>query len=117
MRKLSEIKNEEALDVLVDILDPVTELFTDSKFEKKFKTDIKEAIKYVVKAHKKAIIEILAGLEGIPIEEYNVNLIEIPMRLFELFNDEDLMNFFHSQGLKIPGMSFGSVMANTEANE
>lgn len=117
MRKLSEIKNEDALDVLADILDPVTELFTDRVFEKKFKENIKEAIKYVIKAHKKAIIELLAGLEGVPVKDYEVNLIQIPVRLLELFNDEDMLSFFHSQGLEIPGISFGSAMANTEEKE
>lgn len=113
MRKLSEIKNEDALDVLVNILDPVTEIFTDKKFEEEWKKDVKGAIKYVIGAHKKAVIELLAGVEGIPVNEFEISLIQIPIRLFELLNDADTLDFFDAQGLKISGMSFTSVMQNT----
>ena len=32
LRKLSEIKGEEALDTLADLLDPVSDVFSDEKF-------------------------------------------------------------------------------------
>jgi len=117
MRKLSEIKNEDALDVLVNILDPVTEIFTDKKFETEWKKDVKGAIKYVIGAHKKAVIELLAGIEGVPVNEFEISLIQIPMRLFDLFNDADTLDFFESQGLKISDISFGSAMGNTRETE
>ena len=118
MRKLSEIKNEDALDVLADILEPTMEIFTDTVFKKKYDDgNIMDAVKYVIKAHKKAIIEVLAGLDGVPVNEYSVNVIEIPKRLFELLNDKDTLDFFQSQGLKISDISFGSVMGNTGETE
>lgn len=118
MRKMSEIQNEDALDVLVDIIDPLTEICLDKEVKKL--TESKNnmgAIKVAIKNHKQAVMQILATLDGVPVEEYKVNLIQIPTKLFELLNDADMMAFFHSQGLKISGVSSGSVTENTTAIE
>lgn len=118
MRKLSEIKNEDALDVLVDLMDPVAEICVDKSFEKAFKKgDKMGSIKLLVKNHKESIIKILAILDGEPVETYEVNVIQIPTKLFELLNDKDMMDFFDSQGLKISGMFFGSATETTEETE
>jgi len=118
MRKISEIKNEDALDVIADIIDPVIEICADQKFKKEFESGNRgEAIRLLIKAHKKAVLAILAALDGESIETYQVNIVQIPTKLFELFNDKDMIAFFQSQGLKISGISFGSATENTEETE
>lgn len=116
MRKLSEIQNEEALDVLADILEPTIVIARDGEVKKKAKESRMAAIQYIMKNHKSALLKILATLEGVPIEEYKVNVIQIPVKVMELLNDEDMMNFFHSQGLTISDESSGSATVNTEAD-
>lgn len=116
MRKLSEIQNEEALDVLADILAPVIEIAQDKVVKEKAKEGRMAAVQYVIKGHKKALLNILATLDGIPIEEYRINVIQIPIKVTELLNDKDLMDFFQSQGLTILDESSGSATANIGAD-
>lgn len=118
MRKLSEIKNEDALAVLAKILTPVMTICADKGFEKVWNTQNKIGmVQYVCENHPKPIIDILAALNETPRDKYEANIVEIPTQVFTIFNDEAMMNFFQSQGLKISGISFGSAMANTEETE
>lgn len=114
MRKLSEIKNEDAVEVLASILDPVIQIATDKDISKIWEKGNRiTLVEHICKNHPKEVVDILAVLEGVPREEYEVNLVQIPIRVLELFNDEDMLDFFQSQGLKIPGVSFGSATVNT----
>lgn len=114
MKKLSEYKNEEALDLLADIFEPVTEIFADQEFANKLQQNIMMAVQHVIKAHKKSVLKILARLEGVPVEEYECTIFTLPMALLNILNDQDMLNFFASQGLKIGEESFGSATENIE---
>lgn len=117
MRKLSEIQNEEALDLIAEILVPVMEIASDAKVREAAQEGKMAGIQYVLKNHKSALMSILATIDGVPGEEYKVNVVQIPLKVMELLNDEDLMNFFQSQGLMTSEMPFGSAMESTEADE
>lgn len=118
MRKLSEITNEDALDVLADCLEPIIEISADKEFAKEFqKGKTMKAVQIAIKNHKKALLTILATLDGEPVETYSVNVIQIPTKVFELFNDKDMLSFFQSQGLEISDMSFGSATESTTATD
>lgn len=101
--KLSEIKNEEALDVLADIIEPASEIFSDSDVREIFsKGGTKsELISKCIRKHKSAILKILAGIERVPFDEYEVNVVTLPLKVLELFNDDDLLSFFQSAGLNM----------------
>lgn len=95
--KLSEYKNEEALDILADILDPVSEIVTDKNVKKAYENgNLLNVAKVIIKNHKKSIIEILARFDNIPVEEYNCNIFSLPKKIVEILNDSDLLNFFSS---------------------
>lgn len=113
--KLSEIKNEDALDVLADILEPASEIFADQNTRKLMEQSGSKAeiVSQIIKNHKTAIIKILAGIEGVPYEEYECNVITLPLKLLDLFNDELLLQFFQSQGLMMGNTSSGSATGNT----
>lgn len=96
MKKLSEYENEEALDLLADIIEPAVAIIGDAKVKEMYQgkaTKIALA-QYIIRDHKTDIIGILARLEGIPVEEYKVNLFTLPMKLIEILNDEELISFF-----------------------
>jgi hypothetical protein len=96
MRKLSEIKGEEALDVLAEIIEPAAEIFTDEAVKKAL-TEGKnklEAVKVVLKNHKKAVIAVMAALEGVAVEEYQPPLLALPTMLMEVLNDPELQKLF-----------------------
>lgn len=112
--RLSDIKGEAALDVFVNIIDPASEILTDDDLRRLVMSNATkmELVKTAIKNHKKAVLEILAALEGKTPEEYEVNVLTLPAKLIEIFNDPELVSLFQLQG-QTPTSS-GSATANTE---
>ena len=95
MRKLSEIKGEEALDVLAEIIEPAAEIFTDENVKKALKSESRiKAAKIILKDHKKAILTLMATLEETPVEEYKPTLLALPALIIEVLNDPELNSLF-----------------------
>lgn len=114
MKKLSEYRNEEALDLLADMIEPCVIVFGDPDFIQAARSkDVTGTIKFLLKNHQKSVIEILATLEGVPVDKYECNLATLPVTLLQIVNDSDLMNFFKSQGQELVQMSSGSATENT----
>lgn len=115
MRKLSEIKGEDALDVLADLIEPLSEFATDKQFVELIREKKKmPAVQYALKSHKKALIRALAIIEGENPEEYNPSILKLPAMLIELFNDPELIMLFPSAESVT---SSGSAMESTEGEE
>lgn len=95
MRKLSEIKGEEALDVLAEIIEPAAEIFTDENVKKALKSESRiKAAKIILKDHKKAILALMAALEETPVEEYKPTLLALPALIIGVLNDPELQSLF-----------------------
>lgn len=115
MRKLSEIKGEDALDILADIIEPASEFATDEKFVNLArKNDRIGAVQQAIKGHKKAVLRIMAILEGVDVKNYNPPLLRLPKMLLEMFNDPELVSLFTSEQTVT---SSGSATVNTEEKE
>lgn len=113
--KLSEIKGEAAIEVIALIIEPATEIMTDVEFrDVARKRNIPKAASIALRNHKKAVLEILAALDGEDPETYNPSLLSIPAKLLELFNDPELMALFSSQDPTSETNSSGPVSENTE---
>lgn len=96
--KLSKVENENALDLLADIIEPTAKILSDSEVVNTFKSGKKiEGVKIIIKNHKKEIMAILAALDGVPVEQYKCNILTLPVKILEILNDEELMEFFTSQ--------------------
>ena len=122
--KITEYRGEDAIDLLADILEPVGEIIGDPEVEKIFQGFQKssfnrELIKHVLKNHKRALIEIMARLDNEPVEQYRkkVNIFTLPKKALELLDDEELISFFVSQGLKTGNEFSGSAMENIVETE
>lgn len=117
--KLSEIKGEQALDVLADLIEPASEIMTDEVVRACARSGNKlKAIKMAIKNHKRAVIAILAALDGVEdVDSYEVNVLTLPAKFVEIFNDPDVMSLFTSQGQKTEKTSSGSATENTEGDE
>lgn len=119
--KLSDIKGEEALDVLADIIDPATEIMSDKEILHIYQSGQSKIklIKFMLKKHKKSVIEILAILNQEDPEEYTekINVLTLPMKLLEVVNDMELEEVFSLQGQEIELNTFGSATGNTEEAE
>lgn len=118
MKKLSEYKDEEALDMLADLIDPVINIFGDEDVANYYRGGVKiKAVQVAIKKHKEDVINMLAILEGVPREEYHCNLLTLPKILLNIFNDPELASFFDAQSEKDSETPSGSVMVNTEEKE
>lgn len=104
--KLSEFKDEEALDLLADIIEPVGTILEDKEIAKIYeenKSDgfgIKLKLKLVsvmIRNHKHEVIEILAKLNKQDASEFHCNVLTLPKELLSLINDPLMMDFFVSQ--------------------
>lgn len=125
--RLSDYKGEEALDVLADIIEPLTYILADKEIQQMRAEAIKEKknlpminfVKPAIKNHKTEIIQVLARLENQSVEEYkaNLSLATLPLQVLEFINDPEIQKFFtsQSQSLTTQSASSGSVMENTEA--
>lgn len=96
MRKLSEIKGKEALDVLAEIIEPAAEIFTDENVKNALKAENNKAkaAKIILKDHNKAVLTLMATLEGVPVEEYQPTLFALPSLILGVLNDPELNSLF-----------------------
>ena len=123
MRKLSEVKNDDALELIANTIEPISRILADKEVEvfkaKAKKKELRkiDIVKWVLNSHSDDVLEILAALEGEDIETFEISALEIPMMILEILNDEEIVSLFTSQGQTITNASSGSAMANIEAEE
>lgn len=116
--QLREIKGERALDVIAELITPLSEIMNDKNIKAITQSkDRLELIKVLLKDHKHSILTIMALLDGEEPENYEPNIVEIPMKLFNLLNDPDITQLFFSQAQTVGQTQSSSAMANTEAEE
>lgn len=94
--KLSDYKNEDAIEVIADIIEPLSAIFTDDEIKKE-KNRMK-AISKALKKYKKEVIQILARIDGVPVEKYECNALTLPIKVLEVMNDKEIQDFLESLG-------------------
>ena len=127
--KLSDIKGERTLDVIAEIIEPISNIAQDKQAAALFKREkapkgmdersfaiekLKNAAISLLKAHKNDIIAILAAIQGIGAEEYakSLNIAKLVHDFIEIANDSEFINLFISAQ---SGISSGSAPANSKA--
>lgn len=121
MRRLQDVKGEEALDVLADVLDYAVRLVKNDKIREALNTngfrDI-ETIKLLIKEGKHEIISIMAIIDGKSYDEFveTLDLLTLPVMLYQTFNDEALQSVFISQAQATGVTSSGLATETTEEN-
>lgn len=127
--RLSDIKGDRCLDVIAEIIDPLCEIAEDENAKAMFKRvklpdgetpasfllgRVRKHIPPILKAHKTALLTILATINGKTAEEYAAEL--TLQKLFtdcvELISDKSVSELFIS-AQSDPAMS-GSVRETTE---
>ena len=112
--KLSEYQGEAALDLLADLIEPAGEIMSDKQIGDIFKENRFKAIGLAIKNHKRAVMQIPATMDGVPVDEYKCNVFTLPVKILELLNDPALVQLFTSQGQTGDANSSGSASENTE---
>lgn len=116
--KFNEIKNERAIETLADMFDPIVEIASDENVVSAARGSNKILmVKLILKDHSRAVFELMALSEGVPVEEYECDMLTLPMKLLDLFNRPEFNFLFQSQGQKMEETSFGSATENTKDEE
>lgn len=113
--KISDIKGDDALDVIAEIIDPAIEIMGDNEIAICLKTNqTLKAVKFAIKKHKKAVKTILAVLDMKDPETYSPSVVTLPIKLLEVFNDPEIQSLFISQAQTEEAQSSGLVTENIE---
>lgn len=116
--KLSDYKDEQALDVLADLIEPLSEILSDEKVRSLAQNGKRfAAISIAIKNHKRAVMSAMAALDGVPVESYHCNILTLPVKIIELLNDPDVDQLFTFAGQTEDATLSGSHTENTEAEE
>lgn len=111
----NELKNEQAIEALADMFDPILEIASDDAIKSAAKSDNRILmVKLMLKNHARSIFEIMAASECVPADEYECNMLTLPAKLMELFNRPELGFLFSSQGQTEDQTSSGSATESTE---
>lgn len=96
MRKLSEIKGEEAIDVLAELLVPITEISKDEEVRAGFETNVAKCVSIALKKYKKEIMEMLAIINGKSVEETaeEIDVLSLPTYLVEILSEPAIQSLF-----------------------
>ena len=113
--KLSEFKDDAALELIADIIEPATEILADPAIKEAFSRSKMAAIKVAIKNHKSAIKEIIARLDGKTPEECHFTALSLPIKLLSMFNDPELQQLFTLSGQTEGKNACSSASENTEA--
>ena len=110
--KLSEYQGEAALDILAELIEPAGEIMSDKHLGEAFKENRFKAIGMAIKNHKKAVMKILATMDGVPVDEYKCNVFSLPVKILEILNDPEMIQLFQYQGQTGDANSSGSASEN-----
>lgn len=119
MKKLSDYKGDEAIDLWADLLDSLTVIFTDIEVRKviasgKSKLDI---ARVVLKLHKKESMDIITRIDPQPVDGLNI-ISRLVGVIGEIGESEEIKSFFgYAEEVKKGKESSGLHMVNTEAKE
>lgn len=111
-----ERNNEEKLELLADLLEPVSIILTDKEITGMIQKDDTKwvaVISAALRKHKKELVEIMAHIDGVEVDKYEVNLLKLPTRLMEFINRPEVQELFTGQS-QIESAYSGSATGNTE---
>lgn len=119
MRKLSQIKGEDAVDVMAALLSPASTITSDEKVKdmmRREKTTMAEVAAYVAKKHRDAIIDILHIIDGTTRKEYlaKTTALSLLQDIMYVFDEPELQSLFTGQSQNEADDNSGSVTENTE---
>lgn len=119
MKKLSDYKGDEAIDLWMDLLDPLTAIFTDDEIKKIVTHGENKIIiaKTLLKNHKSDVVEIMTRIDPEPIDGLNI-ITRLIALITEIGDNEEVKSFFgYAEEVKMERESSGLHMVNIEAKE
>ena len=113
--RLSDFENEEALDLLADLIEPASVVMTDPEVKKMAQAKKPPLViaSYILRHHKKSAIEIVAAIHREDVSKCKFNAISVLNDLLDILNDPEIEAVFTSQGQTTASTSSGSATENT----
>lgn len=96
--KLSEFKDEKAIEVVAKILEPISVIVANSKTKINKGDNAAKLASELLTNNPKEVKDILAILSDKPKEEYHCTAATVMRDVIEMFSDEELLSLFISQG-------------------
>lgn len=96
MRKLSEVKGEEALNVLAEILEPIVTIANDEEVRAGFDTNVAKCVAVALKKYKGEIMDIFAAINGKTVEETadEIDLLSLPAYIVDVLSEPEIQRLF-----------------------
>lgn len=119
MKRLSDYKGEDALELWGDLLEPMTKIVGDKAIANMMKNGSAPLLiaKEILKGHKAEATEILQRIDDTPINGFNI-VIRLVSLLMEFERSEELKGFFgYAEQVKTDNESSGLHTVSTEADE
>lgn len=119
MKKLSDYKGDEAIELWADLLEPLTVILGDKEVQKVVSSGMPKMLiaKTILKNHNKEAVEILLRVDPTPIDGLNIILRLISL-LSDIGSNDEIKSFFgYAEQVKEENESSGSVTENTEDEE
>lgn len=119
MKKLSDYKGDDAIELWADLLEPMGAIIADKEIAEVVQSGKPKLLiaKSILKNHSKDAESILLRIDPTPIDGLNI-VLRLVMLIGEIGQSEELKSFFgFAEQVKTANESFGSVTENTEAEE
>lgn len=103
--KLSELKGQDAIEAIADVIEPLSAIATDKRLRADFKkvadsddrvSAIGKVLPKAIKAHKADVIKVLAAVNRKAVKDYEAEATvpRIMADAFDVLTDEELFAFF-----------------------
>lgn len=115
MKKLSDYKGEEAIELWANILDPAVEIVGDKKINAMIRAKFPVIVvaREAIKLHPKEVCNLLLAIDPTPIDGINI-LTRLLSVVNEIGQDENIKSFFGSSAENTEENASGSAMESTE---
>lgn len=118
MKKLSDYKGEEAIELWADLLDDFVEIVGDVKVQNEFKKKSPplDKARFIIRTYAKTVERILLRIDPTPVNGLNI-LTRLTELIIEICNDESLLSFFGFASQKKDATISGLPTENTAGDE
>lgn len=99
MGRIIDARGEEAIDVLTELIEPVTSIASDpdiSAMMRGGKASVASFVTAILRTHKSDVIQIFAVDDGVSVEEEKklMSVLTIPARALKLFSNPEVKEMF-----------------------
>ena len=119
MKRLSDYKGDEAIELWADLLEPLTIILGDPEIKKVMESGkpIMLMAKEILSLHKVEVVDILARIDDTPVDGLNL-IVRLMNLLAEIGENESTKSFFgFAAQAKTDSESGGSLTESTEVAE